>query len=65
MFKKKHRNLNCVASYMDSPDWMKNKNQQYTIILSIKKITNYFEDAVTVALNHEEIGKNPEKNNKN
>ena len=50
---------------MDSPDWMKNKNQQHTIILPIKKITNYFEDAVTVALNHEEIGKNPEKNNKN
>ena len=27
---------------MDSPDWMKNKNQQYTIILSIKKITKNY-----------------------
>ena len=44
---------------MDSPDWIKNKKA--TIIPINKKYNKCFQYAVTVALNHEEIGKNPEK----
>ena len=33
-------NPNCAGSYIDSPDWIKNKKQQE--ILSIKKVTNAF-----------------------
>ena len=40
--------------YIDSPDWIKNtKKQQY--ILSVKRDNEYFQYAVTVALNYEEV----------
>ena len=45
-------------SYIDSPDWIKNKNA--TINLSNKKDNKCFQYTITVTLNHEEIGKNPE-----
>ena len=50
-------NLNCGGLYLDYPDWIKsssNKFYQY-------KGWEIFTIRVTVALNHEEIGKNPEK----
>ena len=46
------------GSYIDSPDWIKNKN---TTINSINKKDKCFQYAVTVPLNHEEIGKNAER----
>ena len=51
-------NPNCGGSYIDSPDWIKNKNA--TINPSNKKDNKCFQYAVTVALNHEEIGKDSE-----
>ena len=46
---------NCSGSYRDSPDWIKSKK---STINSINKRDNkYFQYAVTVALNHEEIKK--------
>ena len=45
-------------SYIDSPDWIKNKNG--TINLINKKDKKCFQYTITVTLNHEEIGKNPE-----
>ena len=48
-------NPNRGESYIDSPDWIKNKK---TAISPINKRDNKcFEYAVTVALNHEEIKK--------
>ena len=48
-------NPNCGGSYIDSPDWIK---KQKAAINSInKKDKKYFQYAVTVALNHEEIKK--------
>ena len=56
-------NINCGGSYIDSPDWIKNKK---TTINRIKKIYNKcFQYVVTVALNYEEIKKRSPKNNKN
>ena len=49
-----HRiNFKQGASYLDSPDRMKNKKA--TINLINKKYSKCFQDAVTVALNHQEI----------
>ena len=43
------------GSYIDYPDWIKKQNP-------INKNDNKcFQNAVTVALNHDKIGKNPEK----
>ena len=46
-------NLNCGGSYINSPDWIKNKK------VSINSVNNkdnkYFQQAVTVTLNDEEI----------
>ena len=39
--------------------WLDKKTKQQQYILSIKK--KYFQDAVTVALIQEEIGKNPQR----
>ena len=39
------------GSYIDSPKWLKNK----------KTIDNCFQYALTVALNHQNIGKNPQR----
>ena len=50
-------------SYIDSPDWLKNKKA--TIYLINKKGNKCFQYAVIVAINHEEIKKRPKKNNKN
>ena len=60
LYYKYHKtNLNRDGSYVGSPDWIKNKK---AIINPInKKYNNSFQYAVTVALNHEEIRKNPER----
>ena len=47
-------NQNRNGSYIDSPDWIKNKKAQ---INSINKKDKSFQYAVTVASNHKEIGK--------
>ena len=48
-------NPHCDGSYIDTPDWIKNKT---TTINPIKKKDNKcFQYAVTVTLNHEEIKK--------
>ena len=48
-------NLNCCGSYIDSPDWIKSKKAVINPIN--KKDRKRFQYAITVALNHEEIGK--------
>ena len=48
-------NPNCGGSYIDSPDWIKNKK---ATINPINKKNKCFQHAVTVASNHEEIKKN-------
>ena len=52
-------NLNCDASYIDSPDWIKNKKA--TIKTINKKENKCFEYTLTVALNYEEIKKDPQR----
>ena len=47
-------NPNCHGSDIDSPDRIKNKKATLNAI--IKKNNKYLQYAVTVALNHEEIG---------
>ena len=50
---------NCDESYIDSPDWIKNKK---STINSINKNNNKsYQYAVTVALNYEKIKKDPQK----
>ena len=51
--------INGGGSYIDSPDWIKNK--KITINSFNKKEFKCFEYAVTVALNYEEIGKHSER----
>ena len=46
-------NLNCGGSYIDSPDWIKNKKASINCVNN--KDNNYFQQAVTVKLNDEEI----------
>ena len=50
---------NCGGSYITSPDWIKKKKA--TINPINKKDNKCFQYAVIVALNHEEIGKSPER----
>ena len=45
--------LNCGGSYIDSPDWIKNKKASINSVNN--KENNYFQQAVTVTLNDEEI----------
>ena len=52
-------NLNCGGSYIDSPDWIKNKKT--TINRIKKKINKCFQYVVTVALDYEEIKKRSPK----
>ena len=52
-------NPNRGGSYIDSPDWIQNKNA--TINSINKKNNKRFQYAVTVALNHEEIRKNRQR----
>ena len=51
------------GSYIDSPDWMKNKRE--TVNPINKKDNKCFQYTTTVALNHEELGKHPERITKN
>ena len=56
LYYKYHKtNLNCVGSYMDSPDQIKIKKATTSPIN--KKGVKSFQYAVSVALNHEQIGK--------
>ena len=52
-------NPNRGGSYIDSPDWIKNKKA--TINPINKKDNKCFQYAITGALNHEEIRKHYEK----
>ena len=52
-------NFNRGGSYIDSPDWIKNKNA--TINPVSKKDNKCFQYAVTVALNYEEIKKDSQR----
>ena len=47
------------GSYIDSPEWIKNKKA--TINPKNKKDDKCFQYAVTIALNHDKIGDNPER----
>ena len=49
-------NLNLGESYIDSLDWIKNKKTKINPIN--KKDNKCFKYSVTVALNHEELGRN-------
>ena len=51
--------LNRGGSYIDSPDWIKNKKQTINPQNKDKKCFKY---AVAVALNHEEIKKDHQRN---
>ena len=55
-------NPNCSGSYIDFPDWIKNKKA--TISRFNKKDNKCFQYAVTVALNYEEIKKDPQRTTK-
>ena len=50
-------NPNCGGSYVDSPNWLK----KATINPINKKDNKHFQNAVTVELNHKEIGKHAER----
>ena len=52
-------NPNRGGSYIDSPDWIKNKKATRNPIN--KKDNKCFQYAVTVALNYEEIKKDPQR----
>ena len=54
-YKCRKRNLSFRGSYIDSPDWIKNK--KVTINPINKKYSKYLEYAITVSLNYEDIGK--------
>ena len=51
--------LNRGGSYIDSPEWLKNKG--VTINPKNDDDDDCFKYALTVALNHEEIGSNPQR----
>ena len=53
------RNPSLCGSYIDSSDWIKNK--EAIINLINKKDNKCFQYAETLAVNHEQIGKNPER----
>ena len=60
LFHKPHKiNQNHGGSYIDSPDWIKNK--KVTINSISKKDNKSFQHAVTVTLHHEEIEKHCER----
>ena len=46
-------------SYIKSPEWLENKKA--TINLQNSNDNNFFQNAITVALNHQNIGNNPER----
>ena len=51
-------NINKGGSYIDSPDWIKNKK---ATINPKHKDNECFKYAITAALNYEEIGKDPQR----
>ena len=51
--------LNRGSSYIESPDWIKNK--VVTINTKNTKNNNYFQYAITVGLNYQNINHNPER----
>ena len=55
-------NPNRSGSYINSPDWIKNKKA--TVNPVNRKDNKYFQYAVTVTLNYEEIEKDPETTTK-
>ena len=57
-------NPDCDGSYIDSPDWIKNKKKT-TAIPPINKEDKCFQYVATVALNHEKKQKKIRKSNKN
>ena len=58
-----HRiNLKSGESYVDSPKWLKDKGA--TINPKNKKDNKCFQYAITVALNHQSIGNNPQRASK-
>ena len=61
-----HYNLQTIGlkrggSYIDSPEWLKNKKAK----INPENNDNCFQYALTVALNDQNIGKKPSKNIKN
>ena len=50
--------MNRGGSYIDFPDWLKNKR---ATINPKSKDNKYFKYAITFALNHEKIKKDPQK----
>ena len=52
-------NLNCGRSYIDSPDWIKNKKTKINSIN--KKDKKSFQYVITVVLNHEKVRKHSER----
>ena len=64
LYYKLHKiNLGRGRSYINSPDWIKNKEASINPIS--KKDNKGFQYAVTIVLNHKEIGKKSWKNDKN
>ena len=56
-FKHHERNFKWGGSYIDSPDWIKNKKAATNPLNT--KDNKWFQYAVAVALNHKEIKKDP------
>ena len=54
--------LNRGGSYIDSPEWIKNKKSTINAMNNDYKCFQY---AVNVALNHDKINKNPQRVSKN
>ena len=52
------KSLNRAGSYIDSPEWLKAKR---ATINPKNKNNECFKYAITVALNHENIGRNPQR----
>ena len=52
-------NFKLGGSYLNSPDWIKNKKATTNLIN--KKGNKWFQYTITVALNHEKIGEHPER----
>ena len=60
MYYKCHKiNLNCGGSYIDSPDWIKNK--KVTINSINKKDNECSQYVITGTINHEETKKDPQR----
>ena len=63
LYYKRHKiSPNRGGSYIDSRDWIKNKKA--TINPINKKDNKCFQNAVTITLNHKQIGKHPDRTTK-